>query len=243
MQIVNKKQLENEILQLTDKLIQCAINLEEADVLQKNTNYYMGVNAAYNLALKILTYLDGKHELLESMLNQLTKQKLPNEKTMESFKNFSKNLNLLIKEAIKMIGEHEQENTAIYEPFTVEETPDVQNIDNNLENDTVQDDPRETSDNLLIHKEEEKIDSLEKILSTIFKNQKIIKKYPIAHKVLLDYYLPEIKLGIVTDDQAITKNPWLNYKVNTENINIIAIPQKYHKNFLGVSRLLQKYKI
>lgn len=91
-----KKTLEHEILRLTDRLIEAAIQLGDKEEAERKQEFVRSLGIVQELAQRISQYLSGKEEHLEELLRQLTRQKLPDQSILNSFTNFSANLNELI---------------------------------------------------------------------------------------------------------------------------------------------------
>jgi hypothetical protein len=119
-----KRKLETDILRLTDSLIEKVIELNDDDIKYKSNLFSECSELASNLGFNLLEYLEGREDLLETMLTQLTKQKLPDPKIMSSFDSFYANLNLVIQEGIQRATEKQYANENLLTVLPPEEIQD-----------------------------------------------------------------------------------------------------------------------
>lgn len=96
MQVVERRNLENEIFFLTDTLIEKTIELGNKEFTEDNEEYINCVMVMDELIGKLATYLSGREEYLEDLLRQIISQKLPDQRVLASFQSFSNNLECII---------------------------------------------------------------------------------------------------------------------------------------------------
>lgn len=97
-----QQELEREILELTDKLIENTIETSMLTGEEFAEKQREGVNIVAKLADVLEQYLGGSPEHFEQVIQELTKQKLPDENVLKSFGDFKLHLEEAIQKGLQL---------------------------------------------------------------------------------------------------------------------------------------------
>ncbi|MGI6552951.1 MAG: hypothetical protein ACOX37_07990 [Bacillota bacterium] len=116
-------ELEQQILQLTDLLIEATITYSILEGSAREAQMEEAGATVSKIAHLLIQYLGGHEEHLPELLRQLTRQKLPDESVLESFEGFNANLDQIIDYGLRLFQEKALlEYTDWQEPTEKEET-------------------------------------------------------------------------------------------------------------------------
>ncbi|KKM09177.1 hypothetical protein SY88_20125 [Clostridiales bacterium PH28_bin88] len=90
------------MLFLTDQMIQAALSAGLLEGEAKQQHIDQAVESVAELAGLLMEVLQGKGEHLETLLYQLASQKLPDRRILESFGNFTQDLNSIMYEGLRL---------------------------------------------------------------------------------------------------------------------------------------------
>ncbi|MBC7325593.1 MAG: hypothetical protein H5T99_09800 [Moorella sp. (in: Bacteria)] len=97
---MRNNRLENEILQRVDELIQYAISISLYDETSRIEQLARGISMVQEMGDLLLEVLEGQEQLLQSLLEQLVAQRLPDRRILQSFGNFPRDIQHIISEGI-----------------------------------------------------------------------------------------------------------------------------------------------
>lgn len=103
-----QQELEREILELTDKLIENAIETSMLTGEEFEAKQAEGFNIVAKLADVLEKYLGGSPEHFEQVIQELTKQKLPDENVLKSFGDFKLYLEEAIQKGLRIYHDNQQ---------------------------------------------------------------------------------------------------------------------------------------
>lgn len=103
-----QQELEREILELTDKLIENSIETSMLTGEEFEEKQAEGVNIVVKLAEVLEKYLGGSPEHFEQVIQELAKQKLPDENVLKSFGDFKLYLDEAIQKGLQIYLDSQQ---------------------------------------------------------------------------------------------------------------------------------------
>lgn len=169
--------MEKKILDNINRVVNILIELSCMDGTNKGSHYDEAAGLLKEIHPLLLRLVDGKEELLDSLIKQLVSQKMPHPSILSSFGNLQNDLNNIISMALNLY--QEKEEAVLEEPQTVPEPP--------------AEDYPETD----VPEEKIAAESPQGIIDIIYAKEKVIKDY-FFRSLRFDYYLPERKVGILT---------------------------------------------
>lgn len=155
LQKKEERELEQKILSLADLLIENTIATSmlvgEAQKEQKDTS----IAIVMEMSELLEEYLGGHAEHLETLLQQLTQQKLPDENVLESFGEFRNHLNEVIQEGL-LLYQNQPVEEVQFDPVTIEDSLPELEEDANILAFTENENIEEIPDTELANNEENK---------------------------------------------------------------------------------------
>ena len=186
LDVKTNRELELKIINLTEELIQDIIKANPKDEAEKNLILEDAQNLILRLSELIHTLVQDEDHL-ESMLNQLIMQKLPDDYELDDFEDFEEVLSELIQESVNKYRSNLHGNQ-------FENTPEEQILDHqeNIYRDAKVDDTQE---------DEQEIDDDQESDELIIQIKKLIPGITVEKNVhykgiKLQYYIPEMKVVI-----------------------------------------------
>ncbi len=206
---MNKKELEKNILEKTDKLVDSIINSsDDNDRSIKYKNAIINVKDLAKLTVKLIENEDH----LENMLKQLISQKLPDKKILNSFGDFSKDIDYIIACGLK---EYKQD-TADKKLVNINYLNNVAPVKIYIKNNSFRKANKNTKKN--------EITSADlKALRLLFPTEKIISNYKV-HGTIINYILPQKQLAVVISNKHQKKyQGLLSFWCKNNNIKLIKL--------------------
>lgn len=104
-----EKEIERRIINLTDHLVQSCMSasLLEDDVRVHHVR--QSANTVFEISSLLMEVLPGRENYLYNLLQQLTAQRLPNKRVMDSFGSFWSDLDAIIKEGLLLYNQKKDE--------------------------------------------------------------------------------------------------------------------------------------
>ncbi|WP_227766247.1 hypothetical protein [Zhaonella formicivorans] len=264
MNAEEKKALERDILELTDRFIEQTIQLGDQEKKDSN-EYEKTLEGVRELIEKLSFYLSGKEEHLEELLRQLTRQKLPDQRVLTSFNNFSCTLNDLIEQGLALYKKNKmvilnQSPSDLTEKIDITPEPEPEQ---QVEEETdcsgtadtgsqpllaadlgiVEEEGKDELESTVENSEEtdtEETDTLEKILRQIFRGKTLVKNYKL-HGIELKYYFPDLQLAVEKIQNATPHNTvWKEYHCSRAGITLVRISDEEMSYYRRVSRYLKR---
>jgi len=101
------RETEQKVLKLCDQLIEkvIAVDVTEGEERDRSLKEAQALFAA--LLKELENYLQGKEHLLENLAREVIKQKLPDPRVLESFPEFGHNLERIMAEGFRALGEND----------------------------------------------------------------------------------------------------------------------------------------
>lgn len=237
------REIERRVLFLTDQMIQAALSAGLLEGEAKQQHIDQAVESVAELAGLLMEVLQGKGEHLETLLYQLASQKLPDRRILESFGNFTQDLNSIMYEGLRLYRRRQVEpKDMLPQGLQVEQTapmwiptePDTINTaipESGLYQDRSEQVGKQAEE-IVVQKEfsgdvawqrspeEDQGDAVLRTLHNIYPGEEVIKGY-LFHGTFLDYFLPGVKLGIGLHARgAYRQHARLDYYCAKEGVDI-----------------------
>jgi hypothetical protein len=193
----------------------------------------------------LMEVLPGKEKYLYNLIQQLTTQRLPDKRVMESFSTFCHDLNIIINEGLLLYGQKQNIPLEEHINITLKAEPrnnteplsefnDISNTAPSADDflpapdiETRQDNPLVFEDRILIE------------LQKCFHNNLILtnEKYWGTN---VDYYLPDIKLILMRPERKAKSYARLNYLAQLDNVKLIWLDERYYSENKSLCRRIKK---
>jgi len=245
-----EKEIERLIVNLTDHLIQSCMSasLLEDDIRAHHIR--RSANTVLEISSLLIEVLPGRENYLYNLLQQLTTQRLPNKRVMESFGSFWGDLDAIIKEGLLLYSQKKEEKYI--------------DSDNNqgCSEGTPQKDQEVSSDTpIAIEPVIQKTDILDCLPTPLEETRKnnptvicdwlLIKlqKYLPGSLILanwkyrgnnVDYYLPGHKLILMRPGRLIKSHARLHYFAENEGMTLIWLEEKDLQDEKKLCRKIKK---
>ncbi|MEW6621533.1 MAG: hypothetical protein AB1420_00085 [Bacillota bacterium] len=247
MNVRQTKELEIKIIKMTDDLIETIVSASLTDNEEREMYLDKALNLVTELS-KVIHQLINNDVHLESMLNQLVLQKLPDESFLETLEYFSKDIEKVIQLGVEnfrsnLNNQHSVENDC--EILSEEPLEHIQSIKPVLApQQGTQDSSNNTKsiinenlhENSLI--KEDEIPSIYSFLINYFQGEFILKDY-VYKGARFQYYVPSQKL-VLEETANGSNNSKIKgikeYIINSEGLKLIKLP--YNTNYYKLKKLL-----
>ncbi len=250
MQSEEKKSLEKEIIKITEQVIESVIKTCKS--IDHREEFEQSVELVSCLACKLSLYLDGQDGYVPVFLQQIIQQKMPDNRILTDFPQFSASLQKVIEEGIKKFhSKPEQDQTNFNETYSTNISLDSVEINTSEDGEQtvvypvtnhidqhIMDTKAETNET------NAKPDELEIYLRTLFHDLTLLKNYKL-HSVRLAYYLPELKLAIEKDkDRETNKSSvWKEYYCRKADIKLLKVQKEKLINYKAFSKFIKKHAL
>lgn len=244
-----EKEIERQIIHLTDHLIQACMSagLLEDDIREHHVK--QTANIVLKLSSLLMEVLPGREDYLYNLIQQLTAQRLPDKRVMESFSSFRNDLDAIIREGLLLYSQNKEQNM----PFA-ENIPDTPKEDPKNVPETTSKSP-ETSEPVLQadvsacappSEEEPRRDN-----SPVFFDFVVTELHKCFPGTLIltnakyrgtnvDYYLPDIKLILMRPGRLTKSYARLNYFAEIDAVTLIWLEEKDLHDGQGICRRVKK---
>lgn len=250
MQSEEKKNLEKEIIKITEQVIESVIKTSKS--IDRKEEFGQNIELVSCLACKLSLYLDGQDDYVPIFLQQIIQQKMPDNRILTDFPQFSASLQKVIEEGIKKFhSKPEQKQTTFNETCSTNIALDSVEINTseNGEQTTVHPITKHIDQHLMnIKTDTNEIivqpDELEIYLRSHFRDLTLLKNYKL-HGVRLAYYLPELKLAVEKDKDRETNksNVWKEYYCRKADIKLLKVQKEKLINYKAFSKFIKKHAL
>lgn len=248
MQGEDKKNLEKEIVKLTELVIEATIQICE-DENNQDAERENAIKLVCSLASKLSLYLGGQDAYIEEFLQQLIQQKLPDERILKNLPNFTRCLREVIENGItkfRLLSTKNEINQDLQEsnPITNSESITATETKETLEE--VKEVTAEPEMHMINeHKKNHLEDGIELLLRKAFPDLTLVKNYKL-HGTKLKYYFPELKLALEKEEEQNNfhaSKVWKEYYCTKAGIKLLYLRQEELINLRTLNKFIKKYAI